>query len=121
MLSGTPEGMMSALQHLEQAFQLSPNYHNAVTNYAYMKFRFAANSMQSIESSRQLFDKAVSQFPKQAEVYVMYGQVSIIINKMDHVISTIRCYKIVCKLMKPWKSSKRQLTFNRTLPVLMST
>lgn len=78
MLSGTPEGMMTAVQHLEQAYQLSPLYHNAVTNFAYMKFRFAANSMQSIESSRQLFDKAISQFPKQPEVYVMYGQVSIL-------------------------------------------
>ena len=77
MLSGTPEGLMAALQHLERAFQLAPNYHNAVTNFAYMKFRFGANSMQTVESSRQLFDKAVSQFPQQAEVYVMYGQVSI--------------------------------------------
>ena len=77
MLSGTPEGMMSSLHHLEQAYQLSPDYHNAIINYAYMKFRFSANSMQTIESSRQLFNKAVSQFPKRAEVFVMYGQASV--------------------------------------------
>lgn len=83
MMTGSPEGMMAALQHLEQAYQLSPDYHNAVTNLAYMKFRFGANSMQSIESSRQLFIDAISQFPKQAEVFVMYGQVcsSLIISK----------------------------------------
>lgn len=75
MLSGTPDGMMLALKHLEQSYQLSPNYHNTIINFAYMKFRFTTNSAQSIESSRQLFDKAVSQFPKQPEVYVMYGQV----------------------------------------------
>ena len=78
MLSGSPEGMMAALHHLEQAYQLSPDYHNAVINFAYMKFRFGANSMQTIESSRQLFDEAISQFPKQAEVFVMYGQVSMV-------------------------------------------
>ena len=76
MLSGTPEGMMQALQHLEHAYQLSPDYHNAVINYAYMKFRFGANSMQTIESSRQLFNEAITKFPKQADVFVMYGQVS---------------------------------------------
>lgn len=74
MILGTPEGMMRALQQLEQAYQLSPDYYNALINLAYMKFRFGANSMQTIESSRQLFDKAISQFSKQAEVYVMYGQ-----------------------------------------------
>ena len=79
MILGTPEGMMLALQQLEQAYQLSPDYYNALINLAYMKFRFGANSMQTIESSRQLFDKAVSQFPKQAEVYVMYGQVSVML------------------------------------------
>ena len=78
MLSGSPEGMMTSLHHLEQAYQLSPDYHNAVINFAYMKFRFGANSMQTIESSRQLFDKAVSQFPKQTEVFVMYGQVRVV-------------------------------------------
>ena len=76
MLSGSPEGMMAALQHLEQAYQLSPDYHNAVINYAYMQFRFSGNSMQTLEASRDLFNKAIAQFPKQAEVFVMYGQVS---------------------------------------------
>jgi len=83
MSAGTAEGIMLALQHLEKAYQLSPNYHNAVTSLAYMKFRFGANSMQTIESSRQLFIDAISQFPKQAEVFVLYGQVciSLIISK----------------------------------------
>lgn len=100
MLSASPEGMMLALQHLERAYQLSPDYHNAVINFAYMKFRFGANSMQTIESSRQLFDDVTSQFPKQAEVFVMYGQVRwcVLIRVFDVVF--IRCYKIVCKLMR---------------------
>lgn len=75
MLTGSPEGLIQAMQYFEQAYQLSPSNYNALINFAYMKFRFAANSMQTIESSRQLFNEAISKFPKQAEVFVLYGQV----------------------------------------------
>jgi len=71
MLTGTPQGMMQAMEMLEKAYQHAPDYHNAITNLAYIKFRFS----QSIESSQQLFIDATRKFPKKAEVFVMYAQV----------------------------------------------
>jgi len=71
MLSGTPQGMMQAMEFFEKAYQHAPDYDNAITNLAYMKFRFG----QSVESSQQLFIDATRKFPKKAAVFVMYAQV----------------------------------------------
>ncbi|XP_065888673.1 mitochondrial import receptor subunit TOM70-like [Dysidea avara] len=70
MLTGTPQGMMQAMELLEKAYHHAPDYHNVITNLAYMKFRFT----QSIESSRQLFIDATRKFPQKSEVFVMYAQ-----------------------------------------------
>jgi len=71
MLTGTPQGMIQAMELLEKAYQHAPDYHNAITNLAYMKFRLS----QSVETSQQLFVDATRKFPKKAEVFVMYAQV----------------------------------------------
>ena len=80
MLTGTPQGMMQAMELLEKAYHHAPDYHNVITNLAYMKFRFT----QSIESSRQLFIDATRKFPQKSEVFVMYAQVSPSLNPLSY-------------------------------------